>query len=86
MRILFGRSFKRYKARTTAYRFRRSTATKFTDVNTVTVSNKTTAKTISKLYGGKRYYVRCRTCTKRRAIKTYSPLGAAQKSSMTGAI
>lgn len=64
MRILFGRSFKRYKARTTAYRFRRSTATKFTDVNTVTVSNKTTVKTISKLYGGKRYYVRCRTYKK----------------------
>ena len=64
MRILFGRSFKRYKARTTAYRFRRSTATKFTDVNTVTVSNKPTAKTISKFYGGKRYYVRCRTYKK----------------------
>ena len=64
MRILFGRSFKRYKARTTAYRFRRSTATKFTDVNTVTVSNKTTVKTISKLYGGKKYYVRCRTYKK----------------------
>ena len=55
---------KKYTTQTTGYQIQYSTSSKFTGAKTVTVSNKTTAKTISKLYGGKRYYVRCRTYKK----------------------
>ena len=55
---------KKYTTQTTGYQIQYSTSSKFTGAKTVTVSNKTTAKAISKLYGGKRYYVRCRTYKK----------------------
>ena len=55
---------RKYTTQTTGYQIQYSTSSKFTGAKTVTVSNKTTAKTISKLYGGKRYYVRCRTYKK----------------------
>lgn len=54
--------WKKQATQTTGYQIQYSTSSKFKNTKTVTVSgNKTTSKTVGKLTGKKRYYVRVRT-------------------------
>ncbi|MGN0523881.1 MAG: leucine-rich repeat protein [Eubacterium sp.] len=54
--------WKKQATQTTGYQIQYSTSSKFTNAKTVTISkNGTTSKTISKLSGKKKYYVRVRT-------------------------
>ncbi|MGN0458539.1 MAG: metallophosphoesterase [Eubacterium sp.] len=54
--------WKKQSTQTTGYQLQYSTSSKFSKPKTVTVSkNSTTSKTVSKLKGGKKYYVRVRT-------------------------
>lgn len=49
------------KTQTTGYQIQYGTAKNFKSAKTVNVSNKTARKKLTKLSGGKRYYVRVRT-------------------------
>lgn len=54
--------WKKQATQTTGYQIQYSTSSKFTGAKAVTISkNGTTSKTVSKLKGGKKYYVRIRT-------------------------
>lgn len=58
---------------TTGYQIQYSTSSKLTSAKTVTISkNSTVSKTISKLVGNKKYYVRIRTYTKNQNGTFYS--------------
>jgi len=65
--------WKKQATQTTGYQIQYSTSSKFTKSKTVTVSkNSTTSKTISKLSGKKKYYVRVRTYKTVGKAKYYS--------------
>ena len=65
--------WKKQSSQTTGYQIQYSTSSKFTSPKYVTVSsNKTTSKTISKLKGKKKYYVRIRTYKTVNGKKYYS--------------
>lgn len=65
--------WKKQATQTTGYQIQYSTSSKFTSSKTVTVSSyKTTSKTISKLKGKKKYYVRVRTYKTVGKTKYYS--------------
>lgn len=65
--------WKSQKSQTSGYQVQYSTSKSFKGAKTVTVnSNKTTSKTIKKLKGGKKYYVRVRTFKKVGGKKYYS--------------
>ncbi len=65
--------WKKLTTQTTGYQIQYSTSSKFKSAKTVTVSkNKTTSKTISKLKGKKKYYVRIRTYKTVGKTKYYS--------------
>ncbi len=58
---------------TTGYQIQYSTSAKFARAKTVTIlKNTTLSKTIGKLYGGKKYYVRVRTYKTVNGVKYYS--------------
>lgn len=65
--------WKKQSTQTTGYQIQYSTSSKFTSPKYITVSsNKTTSKTISKLKGKKKYYVRIRTYKTVSGKKYYS--------------
>jgi hypothetical protein len=63
---------KKYTTQTTGYQIQYSTSSNFKNAKTVTVKNSTTSKTISKLSGKKKYYVRIRTYKTVNGTKYYS--------------
>ena len=66
-------TWKKQATQTTGYQIQYSTNSKFKNSKTVTIkSNKTTSKTIKKLKGGKKYYIRLRTYKTVKGIKYYS--------------
>ena len=74
-------TWKAQKAQTNGYQIQYSTSAKFTKKTTKAVfvtNNKTTAKTISKLASGKKYYVRIRTYKNVSGTKYYSSWSAAK--------
>jgi hypothetical protein len=65
--------WKKQSKQTTGYQIQYSTSSKFSNAKTVTVSkNSTTSKTIKKLKGKKKYYVRVRTYKTVSGTKYYS--------------
>ncbi|MGN0529154.1 MAG: family 43 glycosylhydrolase [Eubacterium sp.] len=65
--------WKKHSTQVTGYQIQYSTSSKFTSPKTVTVSSyKTTSKTISKLKGKKKYYIRVRTYKTVGKTKYYS--------------
>ncbi len=70
---------KKYTTQTTGYQIQYSTDKKFkSNTKTLTLSNKTTAKTVSKLKKGKTYYVRIRTYKTVGKVKYYSAWSSAK--------
>lgn len=71
--------WKKQSTQVTGYQIQYSTSSKFTSPKTVTVSSyKTTSKTISKLKGKKKYYVRVRTYKTVGKTKYYSSWSSAK--------
>ena len=71
--------WKKQSTQVTGYQIQYSTSSKFTSPKTVTVSSyKTTSKTISKLKGKKKYYVRVRTYKTVGKTKYYSSWSGAK--------
>ncbi|MGN0528112.1 MAG: fibronectin type III domain-containing protein [Eubacterium sp.] len=71
--------WKKQSTQVTGYQIQYSTSSKFTSPKTVTVSSyKTTSKTISKLKGKKKYYVRVRTYKTVSGTKYYSNWSSAK--------
>ncbi|MGN0532963.1 MAG: fibronectin type III domain-containing protein, partial [Eubacterium sp.] len=65
--------WKKQATQTTGYQIQYSTSSKFSKAKTVTVGkNSTTSKTVSKLSGKKKYYVRIRTYKTVGSTKYYS--------------
>lgn len=71
-------SVKKNTTQTTGYQIQYSTSSKFSGAKTVTVSNKTTKKTIKSLKGKKKYYVRVRTYKTVGKTKYYSAWSSAK--------
>ncbi len=65
-------NIKKYTTQTTGYQIQYGTSSGFKGAKTVTIGNKTTAKTISKLKANKKYYVRIRTYKAVGKTKYYS--------------
>lgn len=63
---------KKYTTQTTGYQVQYSTNSSFKNAKTVTMKNTATSKTISKLAGKKKYYVRVRTYKKVGSANYYS--------------
>jgi hypothetical protein len=75
----FAVNWKKQATQTTGYQIQYSTSSNFSNAKTVTVSkNSTTSKTISKLTGKKKYYVRVRTYKTVDGTKYYSSWSSAK--------